>query len=120
MATVSRNNAEHYIWGDHCDGWHLLKDQNLSVILERVPAGKSEVRHRHNLAQQFFFILSGTASIEVDGVNHVVPQGTGLSVAAGVPHHFKNESYEDVEFLVVSQPATSGDRENIPSPILAK
>ncbi len=24
--SVSRENAEHYRWGDDCDGWHLVKD----------------------------------------------------------------------------------------------
>ena len=25
MSTVSIDNAEHYIWGDQCDGWHLAR-----------------------------------------------------------------------------------------------
>jgi hypothetical protein len=24
---VSRENAEHYRWGDDCDGWHLVKSE---------------------------------------------------------------------------------------------
>jgi len=64
---VSIANAEHYVWGDGCDGWHLLRDPQLSVIRERVPPGKGEVLHSHDVAQQFFYIISGHASVELDG-----------------------------------------------------
>ncbi len=42
---IERENAEHYSWGDICEGWHLLKADALSVIEERIPPGGSEVRH---------------------------------------------------------------------------
>jgi len=28
---VSIADAEHYMWGDGCDGWHLLQDPQLNV-----------------------------------------------------------------------------------------
>lgn len=34
---ISKANAEHYLWGGDCDGWHLVKSQGLSVIHERMP-----------------------------------------------------------------------------------
>lgn len=54
MQGISIENAGHYIWGDGCDGWHLLKTDALSVIQERVPAGKAETLHFHRRAAQFF------------------------------------------------------------------
>lgn len=101
MTAVSTANAEHYQWGDGCDGWHFLKNAQLSVIRERVPAGKGEVRHRHCASQQFFFILSGSAEIEVEGRVHWL-QAEGCHVAAGCTHQFTNRSNDAVEFLVVS------------------
>ena len=56
---VSIEHAEHYIWGEVCDGWHLLKRNDMSVIQERVPAGGAEVMHYHTKARQFFYILEG-------------------------------------------------------------
>jgi len=53
LSIVSPNNVEHYVWGDSCDGWHLVLQSDLSVIEECVPAGASEVRHYHQKAQQF-------------------------------------------------------------------
>jgi len=64
---ISKANAEHYLWGTRCDGWHLVKNPNLSVIQERMPAGASEVRHFHHRSQQFFYMLSGEAAMEVQG-----------------------------------------------------
>ena len=52
---ISINNASHYKWGNKCDGWHLVKSENLSVIQERVPNGSGEVCHYHQKAEQFFY-----------------------------------------------------------------
>jgi mannose-6-phosphate isomerase-like protein (cupin superfamily) len=107
---VSRATAEHYTWGDSCDGWHLVKDKKLSVIEEQMPAGTSEVLHYHGRAQQFFFVLSGETVVEVEGCEIRLAAGEGLGILPGVPHRIRNESKEPVQFLVVSQPPSHGDR----------
>lgn len=112
---VDIGSAEHYRWGEGCDGWHLLKCDDLSVIRERVPPGAAEVRHRHARSRQFFFVLDGRALLEVDGVCHRLDAGMGLHVAPGVAHQFRNESRSDVHFLVVSSPRSHGDREEVES-----
>jgi hypothetical protein len=33
---ISTKNAYHYLWDEICDGWHLLKRDDMSVIQERV------------------------------------------------------------------------------------
>jgi mannose-6-phosphate isomerase-like protein (cupin superfamily) len=113
MSKISIQNAEHYAWGEKCDGWHLLKDPNLHVIRESVPAGKSERRHLHLIAQQFFFILAGQAIMELDGQEHPLTEGEGIHIPAGKPHQFKNPYNEAVEFLVISNPTTRGDRSDL-------
>jgi mannose-6-phosphate isomerase-like protein (cupin superfamily) len=80
------------------------------VVLERVPAGAVEVRHRHLKARQFFFVLSGTATIEFDDGEVTFSTGQGVEVEPGLRHRFVNRTEYDVEFLTVSAPATSGDR----------
>jgi mannose-6-phosphate isomerase-like protein (cupin superfamily) len=107
---VSIANAEHYVWGEHCDGWHLLNHEALSVIQERVPPGKAEVRHYHEQARQFFFILRGTATMHVEAETVVLREGEGLEIPPHVPHLFRNASEADVVFLVISAPTTRGDR----------
>lgn len=106
--------AEHYTWGDGCDGWHLLKDPSLSVIQERVPPSMGEVRHFHAKARQFFYVLSGTATMEFGDRKVRFGAGQGLHVPPGTRHRFVNESDEDVVFLVISSPTTAGDRTDVP------
>ena len=110
MKPIDRDSAEHYVWGDACDGWHLVQQPDMSVIAERVPPGAKEVRHFHSTARQFFFILSGSACIEFEGERVVLGEGQGIEVAPNIPHQFMNESPEDVHFLVISHPSTKGDR----------
>jgi mannose-6-phosphate isomerase-like protein (cupin superfamily) len=110
MTVSSKENAEHYIWGGKCDGWHLVKSKNLSVIQERVPSGCAEVRHYHNKAEQFFYVLSGIATLEVDGEIHRINPSQGLHIPAGKPHKLSNQNKEDLVFFVVSSPPSHGDR----------
>lgn len=107
---ISKNNAEHYSWGDNCDGWHLVKHNDLSIIHERMPPNTFEVRHYHERSRQFFFVLSGTATLEVDGVSIQLHPQEGYEVPPLVPHQMFNNTNQDVEFIVTSQPNSRGDR----------
>jgi len=108
--TVSRENGEHYRWGVDCDAWYLVKDKQLTVIEEFMPPGAAEIRHYHERAQQFFYILNGEVLMEVDGENILIPAGSGIRILPGVRHQVRNPSSEAVRFLVVSHPPSRGDR----------
>jgi mannose-6-phosphate isomerase-like protein (cupin superfamily) len=108
--SISRETAEHYRWGNDCDGWHLVKDENLSVIEEFIPSGGCEVRHYHQRAQQFFYILSGEVMMEAEGRTTLVRAGSGIRVLPGARHQISNPSSGAVRFLVISQPPSHGDR----------
>lgn len=107
---ISLESAEHYVWGEICDGWHLLEQDDMSVIQERVPAGGSEVMHYHNTARQFFYILEGEGIMAFEDHEVVLAKGQGLEVPPQVKHQFKNNSDQDVHFLVISVPSTRRDR----------
>jgi len=109
---VSIENAEHYTWGEICDGWHLLKRDDMSLIQERVPVGGAEVMHYHEVARQFFYILEGEGTMVFEDHEVVLQRGNGIEIAPLIKHQFKNQSNSDVHFLVVSVPSTRGDRIN--------
>ncbi len=113
MSKVTTGNARHYVWSEVCDGWHLLEGDDLSVIEERVPPGASEVRHRHHRARQFFYVLEGEATLEIEGAAHVLHRGEGLHIPPCAAHQLRNESSNEIRFLVVSAPKSHGDRENL-------
>jgi quercetin dioxygenase-like cupin family protein len=110
MEPISVQTAEHYTWGEGCDGWHLVKTDELSVIEERMPPGTAEQRHKHQRSRQFFYVLSGELTMELEGVVHTLGGGAGLEVSPGIVHQAINSSREEVRFLVVSQPRSHGDR----------
>lgn len=112
---ISKDNAEHYKWGDGADGWHLLKSDLLSVIEELVPPGVKEIRHYHQKAQQFFYVFSGTATLELDGKVFTILPGSGLHVPANTPHQLRNQDSSELRFLVISQPKSHGDRVDVSS-----
>jgi mannose-6-phosphate isomerase-like protein (cupin superfamily) len=113
ISPISKATAEHYKWGNRCDRWHLLKNSGLSIIQECMPPGTTEVRHFHQRAQQFFYILAGEAVMEVDGRSIKLTAAEGIWIPVGAPHQIKNDSSGEVHFLVISQPPSHGDRENV-------
>ena len=111
MKAVSKNKPlSHYKWGNHCDGWNLVAEESVSVKQERMPPGASEKWHHHKYAQQFFYILKGSAVFEVDGSKVELEAGEGILIEAGKKHRISNQTENELEFLVVSQPTTLGDR----------
>ena len=106
-------NAEHYSWGNRCEGWHFLKSEGLSVIKEIMPPMTTEQLHFHEKARQFFYILSGIATFGINGVEYVVIQGKGILIKPGIKHLISNDSQVDLEFIVISEPESHGDRIDI-------
>jgi mannose-6-phosphate isomerase-like protein (cupin superfamily) len=107
---LSKETADHYVWGTNCDGWYLLKEDSLSIIHERMPPGTEETRHYHNRSRQFFFALLGTITIEINGELNELNQQEGLEVPPMTPHQVFNKTNSPIEFLIISQPTTTDDR----------
>jgi len=114
MNVANIKTAEHYFWGNNCDGWYLLKSAELTIIQERMPPGAAEAKHRHIKSRQFFYVLSGTATMTYDGASAVLNAGDGLEIAPGVVHQIANLGSIPLEIIVTSQPPSHGDRINIP------
>jgi quercetin dioxygenase-like cupin family protein len=55
-----------------------------------MPADTSKKLHYHEFAQQFFFILAGTASFTVDEQTITVPAQHGWHILPGLVHHIIN------------------------------
>lgn len=113
MKAVSKYHPlQHYQWGNNCDGWNLVDEATLSIKQELMPAGTAEAKHFHQKAQQFFFILKGSAFFETADASVTINAGEGLRLPAGVWHRIINKTSEDLEFLLCSQPSTKDDRIN--------
>lgn len=110
---TSKDNSEHYIGGNGCDCWILKDTQNLSIKQELMPSGTAEKLHFHEASEQFFYILKGEAGFYIEGDKFSVKTGESISVLPKSKHYIANESLEDLEFLVVSNPSTNNDRTTV-------
>jgi mannose-6-phosphate isomerase-like protein (cupin superfamily) len=111
---ISTANAEHYKWGgpngDQSDGWYLVRTSDLNIIEELLPPGAEEARHHHERARQFFFVLDGVLTMEIEREEFVVRAGEGIEIAPGQKHQAINRSKAALRIMVTSQPPSHGDR----------
>ena len=106
----NKENSPSYSWGDKCTGWHLLNNPSLSIIQEIMPPNTEEINHKHSKAQQFFFILKGKATFLIEEKKAEVLAGSGIHIPKETWHQIKNLTKEEIEFLVISEPHSHGDR----------
>lgn len=113
-SVISTANAEHYKWGGpsntDCDGWYLVRTPELNIIEELMPPGTSEARHHHQTARQFFFVLEGELTMEVEHHDFTVKAGEGIEIHPGQQHQAMNRSQAPLRIMVTSQPPSHGDR----------
>ena len=109
---IDKQSANHYKWADNCDSWVLVNTPGLSVKLEKMPAGTKEKLHFHSNAQQFFFVLKGKAAFYCNDKKEIIEPQQGFLAKTTTRHYIANETPEELEFLVISQPDTTNDRIN--------
>jgi mannose-6-phosphate isomerase-like protein (cupin superfamily) len=107
---TSAATAEHYTWGQNCDGWYLVRTSTLHIIEERMPPGTAEKAHHHVHARQFFYVLAGELTLTLNEDTHTLRAHEGMEIAPGEIHQAINRSNAPVRFLVTSQPPSHGDR----------
>ena len=107
---ISKENSEHYYWGEKCSGWHLVKSDNLCIIEELMPPNTKEQKHYHNFPEQFFQILSGTATFEINEQIIDIEKRSGIHILPKIKHSIRNDKPENLEFIVISHPTTREDR----------
>jgi mannose-6-phosphate isomerase-like protein (cupin superfamily) len=107
---VNKENVRHYQWGAQCDSYVLVDSDALLVKEELMPPGTREQLHYHREAEQFFYILKGTATFHIDGEVLVLNKNEGIQVIQGSRHYIKNGTTEELSFLVISAPPTGNDR----------
>jgi mannose-6-phosphate isomerase-like protein (cupin superfamily) len=75
-----------------------------------MPPGASETRHHHVRARQFFFVLEGELTLEIEHHDFPLKAGEGIEIAPGQSHQAINRSPHAARILVTSQPPSHGDR----------
>jgi mannose-6-phosphate isomerase-like protein (cupin superfamily) len=76
--------------------------QNQSLAEARVPAGEATQRHYHKLAEEFYLILEGRGTMEIDGDARAVGPGDCILIPPGAWHTITAQ--EDLRFLCCCAP----------------
>jgi mannose-6-phosphate isomerase-like protein (cupin superfamily) len=79
--------------------------QNQSLAEARVPAGGATQRHYHKLAEEFYFILKGSGTMEIDGERRSVGPGDCILIPPGAWHTIEAE--DELRFLCCCAPPYS-------------
>ena len=110
LLAVGRDTVASSRWMEVCEGWTLLAQGDLHVMLERMPASTREVRHWHAATRQFYFVLRGQASVVVGDDVVFLEAEHGIEIPAGVVHQMRARGERPLEFLVISTQPPRGDR----------
>ena len=81
--------------------------RNQSLAEARVPAGVATQRHFHRASEEFYFILSGAGTMEIDVEKRTVGPGDAIVIPPGTWHHITADS--DLRFLCCCSPPYSHD-----------
>jgi mannose-6-phosphate isomerase-like protein (cupin superfamily) len=80
---------------------------NQSLAEASLPAGASTERHYHKKSEEFYFLLEGDATMEIDGEKHSVVPGDAILIPPGAWHQITATSA--VRFLCCCAPPYSHD-----------
>ena len=86
----------------------FLRVPALSAGLYVLPAGGADPQQPHS-EDEIYYVVSGRASIQVDGENRPVSAGSFVYVPATVPHRFHTIE-EELVILVCFAPAEYSNR----------
>jgi uncharacterized cupin superfamily protein len=74
--------------------------QRIGLWSIRLPPGKeSFIYHRHLVEEEFLYVLSGRATVEIDGVAHEIGAGDFVGFPPGTAHGLRNTGTEDFLYL---------------------
>jgi mannose-6-phosphate isomerase-like protein (cupin superfamily) len=79
--------------------------ENQSLAEAQVPAGTATQRHYHKLAEEFYFILSGSGEMEINGETRTVGPGDAILIPPGAWHTIT--ARETLRFLCCCAPPYS-------------
>jgi len=85
-------------WKQLISGMHLSAPWN-SIEYVVIPPGASCGRHRHDRTEQIYYVLSGTAEMEIDDSVAALAAGDLATTPVGSAHGTLNSSSASLQFL---------------------
>ena len=93
-------NPDSLLIGTHLSALTGLERTGISIV--RIPPGKeSFAYHAHHVEEEWIYVLSGTGTAKIDGVEHRVAAGDFMGFPTpSVAHHLQNDGNEDLVYLM--------------------
>ena len=76
--------------------------QHQSLAEATVPAGRATERHYHKLSEEFYFILDGAGTVQIDGETRAVGPGDAILIPPGAWHEIA--ACETLRFICCCAP----------------
>ena len=95
-------------------GWTLVRRslgcRSFGVNLVEIPPGGSIPEHdeRERDQEELFYVVTGTPTLVIDGVDHPAGPGVFARVDTELRRTVRNDGPEPCSVLIVSAPTTSG------------
>jgi uncharacterized cupin superfamily protein len=83
---------------------------SFGINMVELPAGESIPEHteRDRMQEEVFYVVDGTPTMVVDGVDHPMQQGSFARLDPEVTRTVRNDGDAMARVLIVSAPTTSG------------
>jgi mannose-6-phosphate isomerase-like protein (cupin superfamily) len=66
-----------------------------------LPPGASLGAHRHDGVEEFFYVVNGKGNVKIGAESAAIAKGDAVPVLLGDVHSFRNDSQENLEFLII-------------------
>jgi mannose-6-phosphate isomerase-like protein (cupin superfamily) len=80
---------------------------NQSLAEATVPEGTATERHYHKKSEEFYFILEGTGTMEIDNESSDVKTGDAILIPTGAWHQITADADSTLKFLCCCAPPYS-------------
>jgi mannose-6-phosphate isomerase-like protein (cupin superfamily) len=85
-------------WGEYL----VLEDEATHKVKRiTVRSGKRLSYQRHSRRAEHWYVVTGTATVTLDGADHVLGSGEAIDVPRGAAHRMANHGDEDLVFIEV-------------------
>ena len=84
--------------------YKLKQQDEVDVVLLAFQPGQGLKEHTTPV-DVFFYVVQGTAEIQVGDVVEQIPEGNIVLSPKDIPHNVRNTSHEDAKILVVKTPS---------------
>jgi mannose-6-phosphate isomerase-like protein (cupin superfamily) len=84
----------------------VFPETPMTVSIAQYPPGARSPSHLHKKTTEIYFILKGTLTATIQGVQYKVREGHLLYIPPGYKHSAKNRGIKECCFLTINTPIT--------------